>query len=258
MDAYSKTALVFVEKIKEKAISNVQTFETGAEKSKTFVRALVNPKMNLTDSEIHEEILTVILAAQDTSAIASSSTLLLLAMHKNIQQKVHEELTKVFGNIHDAPYLDCDQINQLEYLEMVINESMRLLPVVPYIFRCNSTDVEISEGYILPANTFIIVPIFDLHRSKKIWGDDADEFKPERFSKENLDKIHPYSFIPFAKGPRMCVGWRYAKLLMMIQLTNFLLRFEVNTDLKLEELEFQLNITMNICQGYKISVRDRV
>lgn len=249
--------MVFAEKIKENGYKLSQTDFNELERSKTFIRALLNPKNNLTPVEIHDEILTVIFAAQDTSAIASSSTLLLLAMHKNVQQKVYDELLKVFGNTREAPYIDCKLLNQLEYLEMVINESMRLLPVVPYIFRLNSEDIEISEGYILPEKTFIVVPIFNIHRSKVIWGADAEEFKPERFSKENLQAFHPYSFIPFAKGPRMCVGWRYAMMLMKIQLANFLLRYEVDTKLKLEELEFQLNITMNICQGYNISVKAR-
>jgi len=231
--------------------------EDDEAKSKTFIRALVNPKNNLSSDEIQDEVNTVVLAAQDTSAIASSSTLLLLAMHKNVQQKVVDELHRTFGKTLDAPYLDYEKINELEYLEMVINEAMRLLPVVPYVFRENSAEIEISEGYILPIGSYITIPIFELHRSKSIWGDDADDFRPERFEKEYFEKISSYGFIPFAKGPRMCVGWRYAMLLMKIQLANILLRYEVDTSLKLSELEFQFNITMKVCQGYNISLSER-
>jgi cytochrome P450 family 313 len=179
-------------------------------------------------------------------------------MHKDVQQKVLDELHGIFGKTLDAPYLDFEKINELQYLEMVINETMRLIPVAPYNIRINSEEIEISEGYVLPPKTFIAIPTLIIHRSKKIWGEDAELFRPERFEKESIQKIHPYAFLPFSKGPRMCLGWRYAMLLMKIQLANILLKYEVDTSLKLSELEFQFSITMNICQGYKISLKERV
>ncbi|XP_070505847.1 probable cytochrome P450 313a4 [Chironomus tepperi] len=257
LETASKTAMGFAKNIILNAQSLLEEDANNNEKSKTFIRALVNSKNNLSSDEIQDEVNTIVLAAQDTSAIASSSTLLLLAMHKDIQQKVVDELHSVFGKTLDAPYLDYEKINELQYLEMVINETMRLLPVVPYVFRENLSDIEISEGYVIPAGAYIMIPIFELHRSKVIWGEDADDFRPERFEKANFEKIPSYAYIPFAKGPRMCVGWRYAMLLMKIQLANILLRYVINTNLKLEELEFQFNITMNVCQGYNISLNER-
>ena len=227
------------------------------ERPKTFIRALVSSKNNLSSDEIQDEISTVMLAAQDTSAIASSTTLLLLAMHKDVQQKVVDELHGIFGKTLDAPYLDYDKINELQYLELVINETMRLLPVAPYLFRNSSSEIEISEGYVIPKQTCIGISIFELHRSKAIWGQDAEQFRPERFEKENFEKISSYAYLPFSRGPRMCIGWRYTMLLMKIQLANVLLRYEVDTSLKFEELEFKFNVTMNICQGYKISLKER-
>lgn len=258
VESFNKSAMIFAENIIQNARERLKNDETGAEKPKTFVRALVSPRNNLSESEIRDEVSTVVLAAQDTSALASSSTLLLLAMHKDIQDKVLEELHKVIGKTCEAPLLDYEKLNQLSYLEMVINESMRLLPVVPYVFRVNSKDIEISEGYILPAETHIIIPIFELHRSKSIWGTDVDVFRPERFEKKNFQQIHSYAYIPFTKGPRMCVGWRYALLLMKVQLSNILMRYEVNTKMKFKELEFQWNVTMNVSQGYKISLKERI
>jgi len=231
--------------------------EDDEAKTKSFIRALVNPKNNLPSDEIQDEVNTFIVTAQDTSAIASSSTLLLLAMYKDVQQKVVVELHRTFGKTLDAPYLDYEKINELQYLEMVINEAMRLLPVIPCVLRENSTEIEISEGYILPTGSYIMIPIFEIHRSKSIWGEDADDFRPERFEKENYEKIPSYGYIPFAKGPRMCLGWRYAMFLMKIQLANILLRYEVDKSLKLSQLELQFSITMKVCQGYKISLKER-
>ncbi|XP_070505827.1 probable cytochrome P450 313a4 [Chironomus tepperi] len=248
---------VFTKNVIKNAKNLLKKEENNNEKSKSFIHALVSPKNNFSYQEIHDEVSTIIMAAQDTSAIASSTTLMLLGIHKNIQQKVVDELHGIFGKTLDAPYLDFEKIGELHYLDMVINETMRLVPVVPYILRVNSKDIEISEGYVLPAKTFIIIPILRIHRSKNIWGEDADQFRPERFEKENFEKIPSYAYIPFAKGPRMCIGWRYAMFFMKIQLANILLRYEVDSDMKLEEVNFQLHVTMNSAQGYNISIKER-
>ena len=179
-------------------------------------------------------------------------------MYKDIQEKVIDELHQVFGKSLNAPYIDQEQLNELKFMDLVINEAMRLMPVVPIVFRKVNNEVLLSDGCILPKGGNVIIPIYKIHHSKDVWGDDAEEFKPERFEKENLDKIHPYALIPFTKGPRMCLGYRYAMTLMKIQLANFLLRYEVDTSLKFEELEYELNTTLNVCQGYMISIKKRL
>lgn len=230
---------------------------TTCEKSKNFMEALLSPKNNFTDDEIRDEVNSLLLAAQDTSAIASSTTLLLLAMHKDIQQKVVDELHQVLGKTLDAPYIDFEKLNRLEYLNNVINEVLRLIPVVPYVFRRVDEEIVSNDGFIIPINTNIIVPIIKIHQNKALWGDDADQFRPERFEKERFQKIHQYAFIPFTKGPRMCLGYKYAMYLMKIQLANFLMKYEVDTKLSLGELEFGNQVTMTACQGYKISIKER-
>lgn len=179
-------------------------------------------------------------------------------MHKDKQQKVVDEMRQVMGTSSDKPMADLNKLNELHYLEMVINESLRLIPVVPFVFRTIDNEVKSSEGYIIPAGAYLIIPIFKIHRNATFWGEDVLEFKPERFEKEKIRKIHSHAFIPFTKGPRMCLGWRYAMLLMKIQLCNFLMRYEVDASMKLNELEFELNVTMNIRQGFKISIKERL
>lgn len=178
-------------------------------------------------------------------------------MHKDKQAKVIEEMKQVIGSSADISITDIELLNKLEYLEMAINESLRLLPVVPYVFRSVDEEVVSHENFVIPANCILIIPIFKIHRNKTFWGENAEEFQPERFDKENIKKVHPYAFIPFAKGPRMCLGWRYAMILMKIQLCNFLMRYEVDTTLKYNELDFELNVTLNLCQGFQISIKER-
>lgn len=226
-------------------------------KQKTFMRALLDAKNNLTDAEVYDEIGSVIVAAQDTSAVTSSATLLLLAMHKDVQDRIVKELVEVLGTTDKNAFIDFDQVNKLEYLEMVINEAMRVLPTVPVYFRAVDEEITTSEGYVIPAKAVLMIPVYTVHKSKLYWGEDADEFKPERFEKENFSKMHPYAFMPFGKGLRMCIGWRYALFLLKIQVATFLMRYEVNTTLKLNELEFKVSMALNVTQGYMISIKER-
>lgn len=195
--------------------------------------------------------------AQDTSALTMSSTLLLLAMHKNIQDKVAVELKQVLGDLNEVAHISLEHLNRLEFLEMVVNEALRLMPVVPFVLRKSSREIPVTKNFIIPAASNILVPIFAVHRNKKIWGDDANQFRPERFEKGSFKNIHPYAFIPFTKGPRMCLGYRYAMTLIKVQLAHFLMKYEVDTLLKYEEIEFELNVTLIVCQGYKIKITKR-
>jgi cytochrome P450 len=90
-----------------------------------------------------------------------------------------------------------------------------------------------------------------------LWGEDADEFKPERFEPENIKKVHPYAYLPFSKGPRNCVGLNYANNSLKVVLAHFFRRFKTSTTLKIEELEFEYVIVMKVAQGYNVSLEKR-
>lgn len=116
-------------------------------------------------------------------------------MHKNVQAKVIDEIRQVLGDSTETP-IDFEKVNKLNYLEMVINETIRLLPVVPFVFRSVEKEIDVV-GYTLPENSYLFIPIFEIQRNKKYWGEDADKFRPERFEKEEFKKVHPYAFLPF-------------------------------------------------------------
>lgn len=129
--------------------------------------------------------------AQDTSAIVMSTTLLMLAMHPIVQQKVFNEISELIvtkdRNINKV-------LPSLKYLEMVLNEVMRLFAEVPFILR-KSSDNLVLNGLTIPNGVTLLIPILNIHRDEEIWGDDANIFRPERF--ENLSKIQRSAFMPF-------------------------------------------------------------
>jgi cytochrome P450 len=133
--------------------------------------------------------------ALDTTSVAISTTLLMLAMHKDIQDKVVSELQHVFTSYESE--ISYENLFELRYLEMVINETMRLVPVVPFIVRAVDEDMNFG-GYEVPSGANLFIAIMKVHRDVKYWGEDANVFKPERFERESFEKIHPYAYLPFA------------------------------------------------------------
>jgi cytochrome P450 family 313 len=179
----------------------------------------------------------------------------MLGMHHDKQNKVLDEINAVIGTYDGL--LDIEVLNKLTYLEMVIKETLRLLPVVPVVSREATADVVLDEKYTIPEGGLLIISPYDLQRNPKYWGDEAHLFIPERFEAEKMKNIHPYAFIPFISGMRICVGWRYSMYFMKTYLVRFLKSYKVDTSLKLEELKAELTPSLIITQGFMLSIDKR-
>lgn len=92
-------------------------------------------------------------------------------------------------------------LDRLEYLTQCIKEGMRLHSPVPGIMRVNLSPIEI-DNHVIPAESNIAISINSLHHNPAVWGEDHMTFKPERFTKENVEKRNPFAFCPFSAGPR--------------------------------------------------------
>lgn len=183
-----------------------------------------------------------------------SAALLMMAIHQDVQEKVLQEIEDVIGSSNEQ--VDYEILNKLSYLEMVIKESMRLFPVLPVIGRHCKKDVELKKC-VIPAGASIMINIFRTQRSTANWGEDAHLFNPERFTAENISKIHPYAFIPFSGGPRICIGLKYAMHVMKIILVHFVKNYKITTSLKYEELQMKIAVSLKISQKYMIEIEKR-
>ena len=128
----------------------------------------------------------------------------MLAMHPQYQEKLYEELCSVFPQ--KAFTFTYEDIQELPYLNMVINETLRLQPSAPLIIRQTKENIQLDDNVRLPAGVQVVVPLFHLHRRKDIWGPMADKFNPDNFLPSNLKDKHACAFIPFSKGSRNCIG----------------------------------------------------
>lgn len=156
----------------------------------------------LTDSDIKDEVNTFMFAGHDTTAIALSYLLMLLAEHKDIQDYVRKEVDSVMEM--NEGKLTMKSLQELKYLERTIKESLRLYPSADIISRVTGEDVKL-QSYVVPAGTTVFLNIYAVHRDPNFWPN-PEVFDPDRFLSERTRNRHSFSYIPFSAGPRNCLG----------------------------------------------------
>lgn len=102
-----------------------------------------------------------------------------------------------------------------------------------------------------------MIPTYQIHREKKIWGPDADVYRPERFAPGEIEKVHPYGFIPFLKGSRYCTGHKYAMNSMKVILSHVFRSYHFTTSKKVEDMVFHISIISRAINGYQVKVQKR-
>lgn len=169
----------------------------------------------LTDTQIRDEVLTMLLAGHETTATALTWTWHLLGQHPEVEAKLHAEVDAVLGQRSAT----AEDMPKLVYTNMVFSEAMRLYPPAWLISRPVLRDFEIA-GYRLPAGTVFYVCQYLLHRNPQFWPD-PERFDPERFTPEARAARHHYAYVPFGGGPHQCLGEQFAWLEGNLVLATF-------------------------------------
>ncbi|KAK2533700.1 cytochrome P450 3A21 [Columba guinea] len=189
----------------------------------------------LTDTELLAQAIIFIFAGYEPTSNTLSYLAYELALHPDVQQKLLEEIDTVLPN--KAP-LTYEALMQMDYLDMAVNETLRLFPLGGRIERTCKKDVEIN-GVTIPKGTVVMIPASVLHLDPEYFAE-PEEFRPERFSKENKDTIDPYAYLPFGAGPRNCLGMRFALLTLKVGIVALLQHFTFQT---CKETQIPLKLT---------------
>lgn len=178
---------------------------------------------SLTDEQVRNEAMTLMLAGHDTSAAALDWLWLLLAKHPGICDRCRSELQSVCGN--NAPAFA--DLSRLIYLNAVIRESLRLYPPAIGVFLRKATEDVTIAGYTVPKGSLIGLSSLVTQRDER-WFPNPSRFDPERFLPPRVDAIPHNAWFPFGAGPRVCIGQSFAMTEMMLITARLLQAFRVS------------------------------
>jgi cytochrome P450 len=154
----------------------------------------------MSDKQLRDEILTILLAGHETVANALTWTWYLLARSPQAEARLHEELDRVLGG--RAPRFA--DLAELEWTRMVIEEAMRLFPPAHTITR-TAIGEDCIGGVRVPAGASITISTYVTHRNPNLWSE-PERFDPERFAPDAVARRHRFAYLPFGGGPRICIG----------------------------------------------------
>lgn len=161
-------------------------------------------EINSSDEILAAQAFSFFIAGVDTTANSLNFTLTEISNNSNILRRLHDEIDNVLDKTKDK--ITYEDLKKMEYLDMVINESIRKYPPIGLMQRlCTKDTVLPTGGLKIEKGSIVIIPIYGLHRDSKYFPD-PDNFDPERFAPENIAKIVKFSYLPFGEGNRICLG----------------------------------------------------
>ena len=208
----------------------------------------------LSDENIRYQINTFLIAGHETTSGLMSFTMYFLMNHPEVLEKAYEEVDRVLGrDISVQPTLK--QVNQLTYVSQILFEALRLWPTAPAFSVYPYKDEIIGGKYKLKERTFTTVLALMLHRDTSVWGEDAELFDPDNFSREAVAERPPNAYKPFGNGQRACIGRQFAMQEAVLVIGMILQRFELVDH---QNWQFKIKESMSIKpDGLRMKVKLR-
>lgn len=250
------------------------TNKTGNPNRRRIIDSLIEVlrERKISRSEFTGNAFVIVFAGFETTANALTFTLWLLAKHQRVQHKLRQELRSKMSKLMlehqqlDEQHIDTKltdiELAELafncEYLEMVINESLRLYPPVPGLScRQASTNCTLANGLHIEKGVNVIPSVFSIHRDKSIWGQSANDFQPERFEILDVNQLNSAMFMPFGLGPRNCIGKAAAMHELQIVIGRLVLEYSIEfwAGKTPEKLKLCSPINITITNSEKIGLK---
>jgi len=203
-------------------ISEIQSSNAKEEK-KTLIHLLLeaNRENLIPIDAIRDNAVIFVVAGHESTSNAIYFILYSLAQYPEVQEKLRKEINSVFPND-----IEPEKLKDVEYLSNVIDEVLRVYPPSGMLGSRIPTEDSEVDGWLLPKGYQYMINIYGLHRNRSVWGEDVDEFNPDRFKK--LTKEQKRSYIPFGGGPRICVGMMFTLYEQRIFISKLLKKFRIS------------------------------
>ncbi|KAA0049016.1 hypothetical protein IC582_012314 [Cucumis melo] len=214
---------------------------------------------------LRDIILNFVIAGKDTTAVTLAWFIYMLCKHPSVQERVAREIEEVtnVGDVTDfsefAARLTEEALEKMQFLIATINETLRLYPAVPVDAKICFSDDTLPDGFSVRKGDMVSYQPYAMGRMKFVWGDDAEEFRPERWldGDGKFQPQSPFKFTAFQAGPRICLGkefaYRQIKIFSALLLVYF--KFKMSDEKKI--VEYQPMINLLIKGGLQVCVIPR-
>jgi cytochrome P450 len=176
----------------------------------------------LTDQQLRDEVMTLLLAGHETTAMTLAWTFYLLSLHPGVRRTLETEVDAA------PPDVGVEALGRLRYTRMVLDEALRLYPPAWVVTRSADGDDEIG-GFTIPAGSRVLVSPYVTQHDPKLW-DDPEGFDPERFAPEASEGRPRYAYFPFGGGPHLCIGAGFATMEATIVLATVARRLRLDLE----------------------------
>lgn len=204
----------------------------------------------MSDLQLRDEVITLLLAGHETTAVTLSWTFYVLTQHPEIAEKLYDEVSAVLRGGEPT----VEHLRQLPYTRMVVEETMRLYPPAWGLPREAINDDEIG-GYHIPGKTLVALNQFITHRHPAFW-DDPEKFDPERFSPERSARRPQFAYFPFGGGHRVCIGNQFALMEATLIVADLVQRYRFKL-VQGHPIEFDEMFTLRPKHGVRVTLERR-
>ncbi|MGQ4387717.1 cytochrome P450 [Streptomyces sp. SAS_270] len=181
----------------------------------------------LTPENIRRQVITFLIAGHETTSGALSFALHYLSRHPEIAARARAEVRRVWGDTDRPGY---DQVARLRYVRRVLDEALRLWPTAPAFAREARQDTVLGGVHPMRQGAWALVLTAMLHRDREVWGEDAEQFDPDRFDAKAVRARPAHTFKPFGTGARACIGRQFALHEATLVLGLLLRRYDLRAD----------------------------